>query len=67
MIAPSATAFGFDAMAIDGTPSPLSAQRGQVIQVSLVRRQRLLAVQRHRALDARVDDELLAQDGCHGP
>jgi len=33
MNAPSATAFGFDVMAIDGTPSPLSAQRGRVLLI----------------------------------
>ena len=37
-----------------------AAQRGQVVQVGLARRHRLLAVQRDVALDARVDDELLA-------
>ena len=33
MNAPSATAFDFDAAAIDGTPSPLSAQRGRVLLI----------------------------------
>ncbi len=33
MNAPSATAFDFDAIAIDGTPSPLSAQRGAVLLI----------------------------------
>ena len=33
MNAPSATAFGFEAMAIDGTPSPLSAQHGRVLLI----------------------------------
>ena len=42
-----------------------AAQRGQEVQVGLARRQRLFAVQRDRALDARVDDELLLQDRRH--
>ncbi|OYT98589.1 MAG: glutathione peroxidase [Burkholderiales bacterium PBB1] len=33
MTAPSPTAFDFDAIAIDGTPSPLSAQRGRVLLI----------------------------------
>ena len=33
MNAPSATAFDFEATAIDGTPSPLSTQRGRVLLV----------------------------------
>ena len=33
MNSPSATAFGFEATSIDGTPSPLSAQRGRALLI----------------------------------
>ena len=43
-----------------------AAQRGEEVEVGLARRQRLFAVERDRAVHARVDDELLAQDRRHG-
>ena len=42
-----------------------AAQRGQVVQVGLAHRQRLLAVERDGALDARVDDDLAFDHRAH--